>query len=57
MIRYWNIPLPGSISQDAFKVAIEFLDDLKVRGQAIETQIKAMASKTENKGKTLAQIL
>lgn len=57
VIHYWNIPLPSSISQDAFKVAIEFLEDLKLRGQTIESEIKAMAGISQNKGKTISQIL
>jgi hypothetical protein len=57
MIHYWKIPLPGSLSEDAFKVAIEFLNDLKSRGEAIESEIKGMAGIAENKGKTISQIL
>lgn len=57
VIRYWKIPLPGSLSEDAFKVTIEFLNDLKSRGEAIESEIKGMAGIAENKGKTISQIL
>lgn len=57
MIRFWSIPLPSALSEDAFKAAIEFLEDLKMRGQTIENQIKTMAGISENKGKTIAQIL
>jgi hypothetical protein len=44
MIQYWKMPLPASMSEDAFKVAVEFLEDLKSRGQAIESEIKGMSS-------------
>jgi hypothetical protein len=57
MIQYWKIPLPSSMSEDAFKVAVEFLNDLKSRGEAIESEIKAMSGISENKGKTISQIL
>ncbi len=57
MIQYWKMPLPASMSEDAFKVAVEFLEDLKSRGQAIESEIKGMSSISENKGKTISQIL